>query len=141
MRFSSISSFRSSRSSRYSTGTFLNIRRTSDTFLPVSTANEGLAPWIWTATILSIAAAITLLTKTIRERKGLLAVVCLAVIVSVWIDKGLGLIIPGFIPSPLGTVTEYHPTLTEVLITVGIGSVGLLVVSILYKVVIGVRDE
>lgn len=102
---------------------------------------RSLTPWIWIATILSITAAITLLTKTIRERKGLLAIVCLAIIISVWIDKGLGLIIPGFIPSPLGIVTEYHPTLTEVLITAGIGSVGLLVVTILYKVVAGVRDE
>jgi Ni/Fe-hydrogenase subunit HybB-like protein len=102
---------------------------------------RGLAPWIWIATILSIAAAITLLTKVIRERKGLLAVVCLAVIVSVWIDKGLGLIVPGFIPSPLGIVTEYHPTFTEVLITVGTWSVGFLVVTVLYKVVVGVRDE
>jgi Ni/Fe-hydrogenase subunit HybB-like protein len=102
---------------------------------------RSLAPWIWIATILSIAAAITLLTKVIRERKGLLAVVCLAVIVSVWIDKGLGLIVPGFIPSPLGIVTEYHPTFTEVLITVGTWSVGFLVVTVLYKVVVGVRDE
>jgi Ni/Fe-hydrogenase subunit HybB-like protein len=104
-------------------------------------SKRGLAPWIWIATILSIAAAITLLTKVIRERKGLLAVVCLAVIVSVWIDKGLGLIVPGFIPSPLGIVTEYHPTFTEVLITVGTWSVGFLVVTVLYKVVVGVRDE
>jgi Ni/Fe-hydrogenase subunit HybB-like protein len=102
---------------------------------------RSLAPWIWIATILSIAAAITLLTKVIRERKGLLAFVCLAVIVSVWIDKGLGLIVPGFIPSPLGIVTEYHPTFTEVLITVGTWSVGFLVVTVLYKIVVGVRDE
>jgi Ni/Fe-hydrogenase subunit HybB-like protein len=102
---------------------------------------RSLAPWIWIATILSIAAAITLLTKVIRERKGLLAFVCLAVIVSVWIDKGLGLIVPGFIPSPLGIVTEYHPTFTEVLITVGTWSVGFLVVTMLYKIVVVVRER
>jgi Ni/Fe-hydrogenase subunit HybB-like protein len=102
---------------------------------------RSLAPWIWIATILSIAAAITLLTKVIRERKGLLAFVCLAVIVSVWIDKGLGLIVPGFIPSPLGIVTEYHPTFTEVLITVGTWSVGFLVVTMLYKRVVVVRER
>jgi Ni/Fe-hydrogenase subunit HybB-like protein len=101
---------------------------------------RSLAPWIWIAAIFSIAAAATLLTKSIRERKGLLAVVCLAIIVSVWIDKGLGLIIPGFIPSPLGTVTEYHPTLTEILITLGVWGIGSILVTMLYKIVIVVRE-
>ncbi len=102
---------------------------------------KSLAPWIWIATVLGIATAGILLTKKIRESKGLLAIVCLAIIVSVWIDKGLGLIIPGFIPSPLGIVTEYHPTIIEILITMGVWGAGFMVVTVLYKMVIEVRDK
>jgi molybdopterin-containing oxidoreductase family membrane subunit len=32
----------------------------------------------------------------------------------IWIEKGMGLIVPGFIPSPIGEVTEYYPTFIEV---------------------------
>jgi molybdopterin-containing oxidoreductase family membrane subunit len=102
---------------------------------------RSLTVWMWIAAILSVAAAVALLTRGIREKKYPLAAACLAITVSVWIDKGLGFIIPGFVPSPLGTVTEYHPILNEVLITCGIWSLGLLLVTVLYKVVVSVRGE
>ena len=47
------------------------------------------------------------------------------VFVSLWIDKGLGLIVGGFVPSPLGAVTSYVPTLPEVLIVLGIWALGI----------------
>jgi Ni/Fe-hydrogenase subunit HybB-like protein len=101
----------------------------------------NLIPWMWTSAILSIASAVLLLTKGVRENTGLLACVCLAVFISIWIDKGLGLVVPGFVPSPLGVVREYGPTLNEILVTVGVWSVGALVATVLYKVILGVREE
>lgn len=102
---------------------------------------RSLVPWMWASAILSVAAALTLLTKCIRKKGLLLAITCIAIVIAVWIDKGLGFIIPGFIPSPLGTVTEYHPTMTEMLVTGGIWSLGTLVVTMLNKIVIVVREE
>jgi len=55
-------------------------------------------------------------------------------IIGIWIEKGIGLIIPGFIPSPLGEVVEYVPTLNEILICVGIWAFGFLLYTILLRV-------
>ena len=56
----------------------------------------------------------------------------------IWIEKGMGLIVPGFIPSPIGEVTEYHPTFVEVLMTLGIWAFGFFILTILLKGAIGV---
>jgi len=58
-----------------------------------------------------------------------------------WIDKGLGMISGGFVPSPLHHVTEYAPTFPEILITLGVYGAGFLVLTILYKMAIGVKEE
>ena len=58
-----------------------------------------------------------------------------------WIDKGLGMISGGFVPSPLHHVTEYSPTVPELLITIGVYGAGFLVLTILYKMAIGVKEE
>jgi molybdopterin-containing oxidoreductase family membrane subunit len=58
-----------------------------------------------------------------------------------WIDKGLGMISGGFVPSPLHHVTEYAPTVPELLITIGVYGAGFLVLTILYKMAVGVKEE
>jgi molybdopterin-containing oxidoreductase family membrane subunit len=63
------------------------------------------------------------------------------VFTSLWIDKGLGLIVGGFVPSPLGAVTSYVPTLTEGLIVLGIWALGFLMVTVFYKIALAVREE
>jgi molybdopterin-containing oxidoreductase family membrane subunit len=57
----------------------------------------------------------------------------------VWIEKGPGLILPGFVPSPLGEVWSYTPTLPEVLITLGIWAIGLMIYTLLLKVAIPIE--
>jgi molybdopterin-containing oxidoreductase family membrane subunit len=63
------------------------------------------------------------------------------VFLSLWIDKGLGLIVGGFVPSPLGAATRYVPTLPELSITLGIWAVGFLMITVFYKIAIAVRKE
>ncbi len=58
-----------------------------------------------------------------------------------WIDKGLGMISGGFVPSPLHHVTEYGPTGPEIMITLGIYATGFLVITILYKLATQVKEE
>ena len=69
------------------------------------------------------------------------AVACAAVFISTWIDKGLGLVVGGFIPNPFERITEYWPTLPEVVITVGIWALGFFVITILYKIAVSVKEE
>jgi Ni/Fe-hydrogenase subunit HybB-like protein len=101
---------------------------------------SALVPWMWFSAILAIGAAVLLLTAAVRRRPGLLAIVCVAIFVSVWIDKGLGLIVPGFIPNPLGEITQYYPTGMESLICLGVWGLGFLIVTVLYKIVVSMRE-
>jgi len=101
----------------------------------------GLVPWMWSSVILACAAIILLVIPSTRKNHLTLALACAAVFASIWIDKGLGLIVPGFIPTPLGDITEYTPTVLETLITMGVWAMGGLILTLLLKVVLGVRHE
>jgi len=98
-----------------------------------------LVPWMWTSGVLCVAALALLLIPGVRRNHTTLAVACVAVFVSLWIDKGMGLIVGGFIPSPLGAVNNYVPTWTEWLIVIGIWALGSLMVTVFYKIVVSVR--
>jgi len=100
-----------------------------------------LVPWMWASIILAVAAIVLLVNPRTRKRESILAISCAMIFVSVWIDKGLGLVVPGFIPSQVGEVVEYFPSLPEALITVGTWAFGMLVLTVLYKIVISVREE
>jgi molybdopterin-containing oxidoreductase family membrane subunit len=68
-------------------------------------------------------------------------VACVAVFASLWIDKGLAMVVAGFVPSPLGRVVHYSPTTPELAIGLGIWAAGLLVVTVLFKIALEVRGH
>jgi hypothetical protein len=70
--------------------------------------HNALVPWIWTAIALNSTALVILFTPASRSKK-LLNVACGMIIVGVWIEKGMGLVIPAFVPTPLGEIVEYTP--------------------------------
>ena len=98
-----------------------------------------LVPWMWTSAVLGLAALVLLFNPGVRRNHTALAMACVGVFASLWIDKGMGLIVGGFIPSPLGAVSTYVPTRTEWLIVGGIWALGSLIVTLFYKIVISVR--
>jgi len=100
----------------------------------------GLVPWTWASILLACTAIVLLVIPSSRKNHGTLALACAAVFISIWIDKGIGLVIPGFIPSPLGEISEYRPTLLEILITMGVWAMGGLILTLLFKVVMGIRQ-
>ncbi len=100
-----------------------------------------LAPWMWTSMILAVVSLVLLLVPKYRHNEKLLAVACAMVFLSLWIDKGIGLIVAAFVPSPFGAVTEYTPSLPEALIVLGIWAVGALILTVLYKIALTVRGE
>ena len=100
-----------------------------------------LVPWMWASMALAVISLVLLITPRYRANERLLAVACVMVFASLWIDKGMGLIVGGFVPSPLGHVTSYVPTLPEVSITLAIWAVGFLMLTVLYKMALAVREE
>ncbi len=100
-----------------------------------------LVPLMWLSVILAAAALILLVNPGTRKNEKTLLVACAAVFVSLWIDKGFGLIVGGFVPNPFERVTEYWPTLAEALITLGVWGIGALILTVLYKIAVAVREE
>lgn len=92
--------------------------------------HNALVPWIWTAISLNLVAAGILLFVNPAKHLGWVSVACVLTFCGVWIEKGMGLIIPGFIPSTLHEIVEYGPTLVEWKITCGIWAFGLLVFTL-----------
>jgi Ni/Fe-hydrogenase subunit HybB-like protein len=101
--------------------------------------HNTMVPWMWTSIVLLLLGAVLLVVPSFRKKTHLLIVACLAVFLGTWIDKGLGLMIGGFTPNPFHRVVEYVPTIPEVSIVLGVYGIGLLVLTILYKIVIYVR--
>ncbi len=99
--------------------------------------HHGLVPWIWTAMALD-AAALTLLMLPFSRSLKYLDLACVLAIIGIWIEKGMGMVIPGFIPTQLGEIVEYHPTLHEWVICAGIWAFGLLLYSLFLKMTIPV---
>lgn len=102
---------------------------------------SALVPWIWTSFVLAVFSLCFLLIPKLRKNHTTLAIACVAVFASIWIDKGMGMVVTGFVPSPLGQVIEYMPTIPEVLITLGVYGIGFLIVTALYKIALSVREE
>jgi Ni/Fe-hydrogenase subunit HybB-like protein len=100
-----------------------------------------LAPWMWVSTVLAVLSLVLLINPSTRTREFTLGIACVAVVGSLWIDKGLGMVIAGFVPSPLGKVVHYSPTAPELAISLAVYAVGLLIVTGLYKIALEVRGE
>ncbi len=93
----------------------------------------SLVPWMWSATILNITAFLLFLFPKTRENFTTLNLGCLFIITGVYIEKGMGLVVPGFVPDTLGEIYEYSPTTSEILVTMGIWAAGALLYTLLLK--------
>jgi len=106
-----------------------------------SHGSNSLAVWVWSALLMNIASAVLLYlphaTDGTRGRK-LLNIACVLAFTGIWIEKGMGLIVAGFIPSTLHEIVEYAPTLTEWKITAGVWAFGGLILTAGLKVVLTV---
>jgi len=100
-----------------------------------------LVPWMWTSVVLAVTSLTLLIVPRTRRNERTLAFSCVALFVSIWIEKGLGMVVTGFVPNPLGVVTEYWPTFPEVMIAAGVYGIGLLIITLLYKIALSVRGE
>ncbi len=92
-----------------------------------------IVPYAWAGLALNGFAAAALCVRRLHERPRLLLVGCGAAVIGVWIEKGIGLLIPGFVPTTLGQVVRYVPSLAEVFTSAGIWALGALCYTLLVK--------
>lgn len=97
--------------------------------------HNSLVPWIWTAVAFNLISLAILILPISRSLKWL-DVACVLCIVGIWIEKGMGLVIPGFIPTPLGAIVEYSPTVNETLVCLGIWAFGLLLYTLFLRMAV-----
>lgn len=95
--------------------------------------HDALVPWIWTAITINIAGTLLFAFAPARYSPRYLMSAAILLFFGIWIEKGMGLIVPGFVPSPMGEVVDYAPTLPEITITLGVLATGVLVVTLLIK--------
>ncbi|RMH10728.1 MAG: polysulfide reductase [Planctomycetota bacterium] len=101
---------------------------------------DALVPWIWTAIVLNSTALVLLYLPHAKRGLWILNVSCVLMIVGIWIEKGMGLIVPAFIPTPIGEIVEYTPTLNEILVCLGIWAFGLLLYTIMVRITVPVLN-
>lgn len=104
-------------------------------------ASTGLVTLMWTFIAFAAISITLLVTPRFRNNYKLLPWTLGILIVATWIDKGLGLLIGGFNPTPFETITPYWPTLKELMVSMMVYSVGALVVTVLFKIATDVKKE
>ena len=102
---------------------------------------SNLVPWMWFSLMIGLGSVAVLLIPALRASSTWLPAACTGLVISIWIDKGVGLILGGFVPSPLEEIVQYSPTLIEISITLGIWAIGALLLTILLKVAVTVKNS
>jgi Ni/Fe-hydrogenase subunit HybB-like protein len=100
-----------------------------------------LVPWMWASVFFCVAALVLLVIPALRRNQTTLVLGCVSVFIGTWIDKGVGLVIGGFIPNPFHKVVEYMPTVPEIIICLAIWATGFFVLTILFKIAISIKEE
>jgi len=95
--------------------------------------HSALVPWIWSGISMNLIGTLTLIWNPGRNKAKVLLPACILLFVGIWIEKGMGLIVPGLVPSPLGEVIDYAPSWVEVSIALGVLAIGAAFVTALIK--------
>jgi molybdopterin-containing oxidoreductase family membrane subunit len=99
-------------------------------------AHRTLVPYAWTAVTLNVVSFALFITPRMRRNWITLNIGCLATYAGCYIEKGMGLIIPGLTPDTLGEIYQYYPSLTELRVAAGVFALGFLVFTLMLKVAV-----
>lgn len=99
---------------------------------------SALVPWIWSAITLNVGSAILFLSSSQRSQLWRIDLACVMAMLGIWIEKGIGLIVPGFIPSTLHEIVEYLPSLLEWRISMGVWALGMMIFTLGVKIAVSV---
>jgi len=98
--------------------------------------HRTLVPFAWSAVSLNALALVLFIVPRTRTNRVTLNIGCFATYAGCYIEKGMGLIIPGLTPDTLGEIYEYYPTVTELRVAAGVFAVGFLVFTLMLKVAV-----
>jgi Ni/Fe-hydrogenase subunit HybB-like protein len=96
--------------------------------------HKAIVPWMWTAVSCSIAAFLLFLLPRTRKNWVTLNLGCVLIFLGVYLEKGMGLVIPGMTPDTLGEIYEYVPSSNELTLAMGVLAVGALIFTLMVKV-------
>ena len=99
-------------------------------------SHRALVPYAWAFVICGVSAFLLFLFPATRRNVFTLNLGCLLIYASVYIEKGMGLVMPAYTPDTLGEIYEYVPTLHELRIGAAIFSIGFLVFTLLIKITV-----
>lgn len=100
--------------------------------------HNNLVPWIWTAVFINIIGFLLLLIPRTRKNFITLNIGCVLIFIGIWIEKGMGLIFPAFIPDTLGEIYEYMPSYNEILVAIGIWGSGAMIYTLMVRAAVAV---
>jgi molybdopterin-containing oxidoreductase family membrane subunit len=98
----------------------------------------GIALYTWLALAFNIVAFVIFMVPMLRHRLWLLSVGCVLAGSGIYIEKGMGLLLPGMTPDMLGEVYAYQPSLNEILVGAGVWGVGALAFTLMAKVAMAI---
>ena len=99
----------------------------------------SLKPFIWVSVGMVLISTFILTLHPLRARVGWRNTACALLFLGILLEKGLGTIIPGFIPEPWGRIDEYIPTWIELTVSLGIWALGAFVFTVLAKAAIPIE--
>jgi molybdopterin-containing oxidoreductase family membrane subunit len=102
---------------------------------------NALVPWFWAATVFAFASLIMLIPNAWRRNQKILVPALILLVAATWIDKGLGLVVAGFVPNMFESVTEYMPTGPELMISFGVFAIGALILTLLWTIAIRMKKQ
>lgn len=126
------------------TAVYSNIPEHLDHFKYLYLGLDGhynLVPWMWISAVLAVVSLVLLYNPKTRTNFFTLGIASITVFFSIYLDKGLGMVVTGFIPGPLGKVTPYSPSFPELMISLAVYSLGILIITVLYKMAIATREK
>jgi Ni/Fe-hydrogenase subunit HybB-like protein len=96
--------------------------------------HDSIVPYMWLSVIASTAAFVLFVIPATRRNVVTLNLGCALIYAGVYVEKGMGLVIPGLTPDTLGEIYEYVPSSTEVWVAAGVFSAGFLLFTLMVKV-------
>ena len=103
--------------------------------------NHEIVPYSWSSIIMGSIAFILFLIPATRKNFLTLNIGAVLIYGSVYIEKGIALIVPGFTPDTLGQMYIYTPSMVEIRTAVMIFSAGFLLFTFLSKIAIAIVFE
>lgn len=114
-------------------------------FVAIFSGHDGhslwINSWMWAAVVMALVSLLLICVPSTRDNEKLLPYILIMLVAATWIDKGLVLLMAGFTPNTFDQITVYKPTGMELTIALGVYAIGALIVSLLWKIALGVKKE